>query len=83
MPDKTNLGIFQEVFPGIQKVLDAATGVLSIFSVDIGLIQTCINGIFCSQNEDITTYRIFLNLPEKKHVFILALGLVFLAIALA
>jgi hypothetical protein len=74
------LGVIGKVFPGVQTVFDKATGIVSTFSINIGVIYTCINKRFCSENNQVINIP-FVELPKERHISMFTYGLSCLSIA--
>jgi hypothetical protein len=60
--------LLSKAFPETQEVFDITTGILASFSMDISVMKTCINGHYCSQNNQIRKFVPFVKLPEEQHV---------------
>jgi len=75
------LSILLKAVPEIQKPHNVATGIFSSFSIDIGVLDTCINGHFCSQHNQLRKLFPSIKFPVEKNILMFVLGLSLLVVA--
>ncbi|CAF3949271.1 unnamed protein product [Adineta steineri] len=78
--DKIDLGIIGKAFPMIQGIFDKAHGIFSAFSINVGIIYSCVKDQFCVENSEIQPLAPLFKVPEEKHIILLSFGLSLLVI---
>jgi hypothetical protein len=75
------LGIIGKIVPEIQVAFDMSTGIVSTFSVNVGVIYSCFKEYFCFKNSQIPEGVPFITLPNERHIHMFVFGLSCLGIA--